>query len=167
MTRPVRTLRRQVLYRGRVIRLIRETIEVRGRRMMRETVEHPGAVRAHLLELPAGTLEPGERPASCARRELEEETGWRASRLRRLGEHYSAPGFTSERMIVYLAQQLRPGRAPHPDSDEMLEPVRLPLRRALAEVRRGAIRDGKTIIGLLLAEHALRRKTSGKLEAGR
>ncbi|MBI4342101.1 MAG: NUDIX hydrolase [Candidatus Omnitrophica bacterium] len=172
----MRLVSQRTIYQGRVIRLIREVLEVDGRRIIRETVRHPGAVvivpvldgerlvfvrqyrRAvgrFLLELPAGTLEPGERREACARRELQEETGWRARRWRRIAQFYAAPGVLSERMTVFLARGLVRAAA-RPDPDERLEPVVLPFRRALAKVRTGQIRDGKTIIGLLLTEKLLR-----------
>ena len=177
---PVRCVTRTTLYRGKIFRLIREVLEVRGRRMTRETVQHPGAVvivpmldRARLvmvrqyrhavgrelLELPAGTLEEGEPQRDCARRELEEETGWRARRMRRIGCFYAAPGYTSERLTVFLAQGLT--RVPaHPEPDESLRPVVLALRTALAKIRSGAICDAKSIIGLLFAQRVLRRHTA-------
>ena len=177
MTPPVRVLRQRTLYRGRVIQLIREVLDMRGHRVIRETIRHPGAVvivpilsrsqmvfvrqyrRAvgrELLELPAGTLQNGEPPLACARRELAEETGWRARRMRRLGSFYAAPGFVSERMTVYLAQDLTPGVA-QPEPDEWVTPVILSFRAALAKIRSGAICDAKSIIGVLFAVEALRR----------
>ena len=161
--------RSDILYRGRVIRLIREELELRGHRFVRETIQHPGAVvivpllpgprvvmlhqyrrsiRRELLELPAGTLDRRERPQACARRELEEETGWTAKRFTQLVQFYAAPGFLSERMTIYLAEGLR--RVPaRPEPDELVEPVVLPLRQALAKISSGEICDAKTIIGLL------------------
>ena len=172
----IRVIRRKTIYQGRVIRLIREVLEADGKRMVRETVQHPGAVvivpfldrsrvvcvrqyrhavKRELLELPAGTLEPGERRATCARRELEEETGWRARRLRRIAQFYAAPGFISEQLTVFLADGLIRATA-HPESDEDVRPVILPLSAALAKVKSGAICDAKTIIGLLFAQRLLR-----------
>lgn len=177
----VRVLARRTLYRGRVIRLIQEVLEVGGRRMVRETIRHPGAVvvvplldrsrivfvrqyrRAvgrSLLELPAGTLEPGEPRAICARRELEEEAGWRARRLRRIGQFYAAPGFVSEQLTVFLAEGLRPV-PPRPEPDEQVVPVTLTLRQALAKIRSGAICDAKSIIGVLFAERLLNARGRG------
>lgn len=166
-----RLIQRVTLHRGAIIRLIRETLELNGRRMIRETVQHPGAVvilpmldasqivfvrqyrRAvgrSLLELPAGTLTAGERPLACARRELEEETGWRARRMRRLIRFYAAPGFSSEQMTLFLAQDLRWIGA-RPDPDEFVQPVVLSLKAARAKIASGAICDAKSIIGVLLA----------------
>lgn len=171
----VRLIRRTTIYHGKIIRLMREVIEVDGRRMVRETIKHPGAVvivplldRSHivfvrqyrraikreLLELPAGTLGAGERRAACAKRELEEETGWRAHRLRRIGQFYAAPGVISEQLTVFLAQDLTPV-PPRPEPDELVTPVVLTLQQALAKIRSGAICDAKTIIGVLFAQRYL------------
>ena len=149
-------------------------LDIRGQRLIRETIRHPGAVvivplldrsrvvfvrqyrraiRRELLELPAGTLGKGERREACARRELEEETGWRAGRLRRLGQFYAAPGFVSEQMTVFLAQDLTQVGA-QPEADEFVTPVVLSFKEALAKIRSGAICDAKTIIGVLLALEA-------------
>jgi len=171
----VRVLGTRTVYRGRVCTLIRERIQIRDRVMVRDTIEHPGAVvivpvvdraslvfvrqyrravRQVLLELPAGTLSKGERRLACARRELEEETGWRARRWRQIGQFYAAPGLLSEQMTVFLAQDLRYVGA-HPEPDEVLVPVVLSVRQALQAVRSGAICDAKTIIGVLLAAQQL------------
>ena len=174
----IRVVRRRTIYQGRVIRLIQEMLEVGGHRLVRETVQHPGAVvivpvldgrrlvfvrqyrRAigrDLLELPAGTLEPGERWEVCARRELQEEAGWRARRLRRIAQFYAAPGFISEQLTVFLAEGLTPVEAT-PEPDESITPVILPLQSALSKIRSGAICDAKSIIGVLFAERVLRRR---------
>lgn len=164
------------MYRGRIIELVEETLEREGQRFIRETVRHPGAVvvvpvlarrslvfvrqyrRAvgrYLLELPAGTLGPGEPPARCAARELEEETGWRAARVRRLGRFYAAPGVLSEQLTIFLATGLSKSVA-HPEPDEDVTPVVLTMAQALARIWSGSICDGKSIIGVLFAREALR-----------
>ena len=169
MKRPMRVIRQRELYRGRIIRLIEEELECRGRRIIRETIRHPGAVvilpvlpdgrlvlvRQYrrsvdqwLFELPAGTRDRRESEQACARRELEEEAGWRAARLRRLSRFYAAPGCLSERMTLFLATGLRRTTA-HPEPDELLTPVTMTLRTALQKIRTGAICDAKTIIGVL------------------
>jgi ADP-ribose pyrophosphatase len=175
LPRGLRVRERRVVYQGRVIRLVREVLEARGERIVRETVLHPGsvvivpvlddghvllirqyrrAIGGYLLEFPAGTLAAGEDPARCARRELLEETGWRAARWRRLGRFYPAPGFLSERMTMFLAEGLARGTAT-PEADEIITPVALSWRAAEAKVRSGAICDAKTIIGLRLARERL------------
>ncbi len=176
MSSRIRTIKQQTIYQGRVIRLIREVLEVNGQRIVRETVKHPGAVvivpllsrerivfvRQYrrtvdrvLLELPAGTLDPHESRIVCARRELEEETGWRAHRMRKIAQFYAAPGFISEQLTVFLAQQLTLATA-HPEPDEEIAPVILSFDEALAKIHSGAICDAKTIIGVLFAQRILR-----------
>ena len=134
----------------------------------REIVEHPGAVaivavdtdgkvalvrqrreavREHLLELPAGTLEEGESPLECARRELEEETGLTRGTWRELGAFYTTPGFCRERMHVFAAEDVEAGEA-KPEEDEELELVRWDVGEIDARI--GMLEDAKTIAGLLL-----------------
>ena len=117
---------------------------------------HPaGAV---LLEIPAGTLErdpqdgSGEDPEGAARRELEEETGYRAARWEHLADFWTAPGFATELMHLYLATELTPAGDERlgPDADEALELVHLPWREAVAAADRGEIHDAKSLVGLLL-----------------
>ena len=109
-----------------------------------------------LLEIPAGTLEGGvEAPEACAHRELIEETGLRAGRLEPLGWIWTTPGFTDEKIWLYLATELEKS-AQELEPDEALTVVRLPLAAAVERVHSGEIRDGKTICGLLRAVHHLR-----------
>jgi ADP-ribose pyrophosphatase len=109
------------------------------------------AVGRDLLELPAGILERGEQPIECAARELEEETGYRAARIKPLCRFYSTPGGTDEVLHIFLASELTPGR-PRPEADERIEVLPTAWDDALALVRRGEICDGKTVIGLLTAD---------------
>jgi len=109
---------------------------------------HP-AIR-YLLEAPAGTLAEGERPEAGAARELQEELGLVAARLKKLSEFFVSPGFCEEKMWVYLATELSEGRQLL-DDDEVLEIVRLPIAEALEMITSGEIQDAKTIIGLMLA----------------
>ncbi len=106
------------------------------------------AVGESLLELPAGTLDAGEEPIACARRELTEETGYRAGRLRPLLTFYTTPGMTNERMHAFVAEELSPGQA-SPEPDERIEPVATTWDDALDAIRDGRIADGKTIATLL------------------
>lgn len=154
----------RTVYDGRLIDLVVE----RWGANEREVVRHQGAVailavdtednvilvrqfreaaRKHLLELPAGGLEPGERPLESARRELAEETGLHGGAWRELARFYTTPGFTNEYMTVFAAEGVEPGEA-SPDEDEELEVVRWPV--AEVEARLAELEDAKTIAGLLL-----------------
>lgn len=143
-----------------------------GSTHFREVVRHPGAVTIlpllddgrvclvenfrvsvgqKLLELPAGTLEPSEDPLACARRELMEETGYRAGRLELLTTFYMSPGILDEKMHLYLAQELAPGPMDL-DAGEDLRPLLVAWDEALAMARDGRIGDSKTLAGLLYYE---------------
>lgn len=141
-----------------------------GREQRREVVRHPGAVlvvpvldatrvvmiRNHrvavaerLWEFPAGKLERGEDPAHAAARELEEETGYRAGRIRKLGEFFTSPGFTDELMRVFAAEDLtHVGQRLELDEDIDVEAV--DLAQVSAMIRDGRLRDGKSIAGLFM-----------------
>lgn len=117
--------------------------------------QHRVAVGEVTLEIPAGKLDaPGEDPLVCAKRELEEETGLRAQRWQPLTVLLTTPGFSSERIALYLATGLSAAKA-HPDEDEFLDVVRMPLDEAIGRVMRGELRDGKSAVGLLMAGRLL------------
>ena len=103
-----------------------------------------------LLEIPAGTLQPGEAPEACAARELQEETGFQAAALQPLGWIWTTPGFTDERIWLYLGTGLSAGRQTL-DDDEMLTVARLPLVQAVTMAAGGEIVDGKSVVALLRA----------------
>jgi len=107
-----------------------------------------------LLEVPAGTLEPDEPPERCAARELEEETGYQPGALQALGWIWTSPGFTDERIFLYLATGLAAGRQAL-ERDELLTLVRLPLPRAVAMAAAGEIVDAKSVAALLRAADRL------------
>jgi ADP-ribose pyrophosphatase len=169
---PERIIHSQEMYQGRIVRFRLDTVELPdGSVTTREIVQTPGAVvivpltrdgrvrmvrqyrsaiGEYLLELPAGTLEPGEPPEQAAPRELAEETGDRAARWQRLTGFYTVPGICNEYLHLFLATDLTPGQMDL-EFDELIEVVTLPLDEALAMAERGEIRDAKTIIGLMMA----------------
>jgi ADP-ribose pyrophosphatase len=109
------------------------------------------ATKQELLELPAGTLEPGEEPEACARREAREEIGMAARLIQKIGEFFLAPGYSNEYMRVYLAIDLTPDPLKG-DDDEFITVERIPLEQAYNLAESGEIRDGKTLAALLLAK---------------
>ena len=167
---------KETIYEGRIVKLYLETVRLpNGAAAQREVIRHPGAVamvpvddekrvtlvrqfrlpaERHLLEVPAGTLEPGEDPLACAERELQEEVGLFPNKLESLGGIFVAPGYSSEYIHLYLATDLRPSKR-EGDDDEFLEVRSLPLDEALALIDSGEIEDGKTITALLLAARRL------------
>jgi ADP-ribose pyrophosphatase len=108
------------------------------------------AAGGYLLEVPAGRLEPGEEPAACAARELREETGCTAESISHLTSILTTPGFTDERIHLFMATGLTRGAAKTED-DEFIEVETLPLSRALSLVETGEISDAKTALALLYA----------------
>jgi ADP-ribose pyrophosphatase len=164
------------IFRGKLIEVVRDTVREGGKTYVREVVRHPGGAGIvayfddgtvalvsqyrhptvrYLLELPAGKLDPGERPEETAARELEEELGVVAGRMEQLSEFYTTPGFCAEKLWVFLATDLRE-TAHHHEDDEIIEIVRVPFTRALEMIASREIEDAKTIIGLLLAARRLR-----------
>lgn len=110
-----------------------------------------------LLELPAGRIEPGEKPLAAAKRELIEETGFRARKWTSLTRYFASPGFLSEQMLVYLAEDIYPGQA-QPEDDEKIELLHIPLRDLMAQIQAGKILDGKTMLSVLLYASRLKQK---------
>ncbi len=108
------------------------------------------AVGREILELPAGTLEPGEDPAACAGRELREEIGMAAGRIVRIGGFFLAPGYATEFMHVFLARDLRPDRLPG-DEDEILRPEKFSLAELRQMLEEGNLEDAKTVAALAIA----------------
>jgi ADP-ribose pyrophosphatase len=106
-----------------------------------------------IWELPAGRVNPGETPLQAARRELLEETGYRARRWRKLLSFYPTPGYVTERMHLFLARDLQPGRA-RPDDDERIRSRWFSRAELRAWLRAGRLADGKTLVGLLVWEQA-------------
>lgn len=113
-----------------------------------------------IYEVPAGIIEPDEAWDGCARRELEEETGFRATRLVELTTIHTTPGFTTEQIRLYAAFGLTPGTS-RTDPDEFVEVERMPLSRAVDLIRHGEMTDAKSIVTILFAERFLLRPTHG------
>jgi ADP-ribose diphosphatase len=109
------------------------------------------AVGKDLLELPAGTLDPGEEPEICALREIREETGFAAEKLEKIGEFFLAPGYSSEYTTVYLATGLHPSPLPG-DADEFITLEAVPVEEAYRMALEGELQDGKSLATLLLAQ---------------
>jgi ADP-ribose pyrophosphatase len=162
---------------GRVVTLDVDTVRLPdGSETRREVVRHGGAVMLVpwldeeqillvrqfryatgqvLLELPAGLLDRAdERVEDCAQRELIEETGYRAAHLEKIATFYTTPGFTDEIIHCFRATGLTPA-AGETDADEFIDVVPVAYTEALALIRRGEIRDGKTMVGLLLEKRQL------------
>ncbi|MBA3916185.1 MAG: NUDIX hydrolase [Acidobacteriales bacterium] len=110
------------------------------------------ATRQFLWELPAGRVEPGENVLAGAKRELLEETGFKAKRWKRIFTYFASPGFLSETMTTYLATELTPGPA-HPENEEFIKTRFFPLPSLLAMVDSGRMRDGKTLSAVLWLEN--------------
>lgn len=111
----------------------------------------------YMYEVPAGRLDPGENPEQCARRELKEETGYGADRVEHLITMFTTPGFTDEKIHLFVASGLTAGESAR-ESDEFLELKPTRLLDALAMIDAGEIQDSKTALGLLLAHRWLRKR---------
>jgi ADP-ribose pyrophosphatase len=173
-----KTISSQQIFAGRIINVKVDTVELPdGSTSTREIVGHAGAVailpldkdgsvwmvrqyrkalERVLLEIPAGTLEPGENPQDCAVRELEEETGLSADSWEPILSYYSAPGFCDEQLHLYLARGLKAGES-HTDKDEFVEVVKMSLEDAYKAIFTGEIIDGKSIIAIQYAYYQMER----------
>ena len=142
----VRTRRDIVRHSGSVVILAVEESRSEPRVLLERQYRH--AARQLLWELPAGRIDEGENDLVAAKRELLEETGYTASRWRRILRFYASPGFLAETMNLFLARGLHPGQA-QPEDDEVIHIRMVPLSAAVRMVMRGTIKDAKTISGVL------------------
>ena len=164
----------RLVYSGRAFSVRRHSVvEPGGIRVTREIVHHPGSAvilplfsdgrillirqfrltaNARIWELPAGTRDAGESAFATANRELEEETGYTSKSWRKLLEFFPSPGFVAERMSLYLAADIRPGK-PRPEADERISVRAFSAREALGLIERGKIVDAKSLVGLLYYLH--------------
>ena len=173
---------RQILHRGRVYNLIRENVTLdNGVITDMEFVEHPGAtaiipmlnesriillkqyrhaLRKYIWEIPAGTIDPQESVINCAKRELIEETGYSAEQWHKLGEITPVPGYSDERIHIYLATDLLPA-GQNLDRDEIINVHEIEFNEAMEMVNAGKIQDAKSIAGLFLALNRLKGNNLG------
>jgi 8-oxo-dGTP pyrophosphatase MutT (NUDIX family) len=119
------------------------------------------AADSYLWELPAGRIDKGEHALAAAKRELLEETGYKANNWKRILKFYASPGFVAEPMTVFWARGLTPGPA-QPEADEVIEQRLVPLSKAVRMVNRGTIRDAKTIASVLWLSQNSSSRRSGK-----
>ena len=180
-TKP-RLISSKLAYKGKVFSVFTDKVEEPGGNInIRDVIRHNGSVvilavdesknpndpeiiferqyrhaaGQFLIELPAGRVEPKEASLAAAKRELIEETGYRAKRWTLLTKYFASPGFLGEWMQIYLARDIRDGAAT-PEPDENIEVFRLPLSEALALIAANRIHDGKTLIGLMLYDRIRR-----------
>ena len=172
------------IHRGKVFELIRENITLEnGTTTDVEFIEHPGAaaiipfmdetrivllkqyrhaLKKYIWEIPAGTLDPQEDVISCAKRELIEETGFSAGQWQKLGEITPLPGYSDERIHIFLARELQPAKR-NLDPDEIIQTQEVSLYQALAMIGDGEIQDAKSIAGLFMASQ-LSKLNSGQVQ---
>ncbi len=172
------TVTQETIYQGHAFTVRRDEVRLPDRRTMHvDVIEHPGAVTIlpvdadgrilfvrqyrhaagkELLELPAGTLDPGEQEEACALREIREETGYAAGEIRKIGEFHLAPGYSTEYMYIYFATDLHADPLPG-DQDEFITVEPIPVETAYQLAIDGRLLDGKSLAALLLAEPFIRK----------
>jgi len=179
---------RYIVHEGAVFRLVKENVTLENNATVNlEFIEHPGAtaiipfldddsivilnqyrhaLRRYIWEIPAGTLDPQESVISCAKRELIEETGFSAAEWYKLGEITPVPGYSDERIHIFLARGLEPAQQKL-DKDELIKVTQVNLQDALDMIARGEIQDSKSISGLYLASNwsKQRRSSPKKVES--
>ena len=167
----IRVLSKESVFKGKVVDLSVETVLFHEQKVKMECIKHTGGsavvpllsdksvvlikqyrhcIGDTIWEIPAGRLESGEDPLHCAKRELEEEVGYKAAQIKKLTEIYSAPAYSTEIISIFLATGLTPS-VQRLDDDEIIKVVLLPLKEAVAKVKAGEIRDAKTAVGIFLA----------------
>ena len=168
----IKTLDRRNVFKGKVIDFSVDTVIFPKQQVEMERINHPGGsavvplmsddtvvlikqyrhcIGDTIWEIPAGRLEPDENPLDCAKRELVEEVGFKATNVQKLTEIYSAPGYCNEVIYIFLATELVPDKQKLED-DEIIKVVKLPFAKAIEKVKMGEITDAKTVVGLLLAK---------------
>jgi ADP-ribose pyrophosphatase len=178
----LKLVKHEIVYQGKIIDVVVDQLEYpSGQKTIREVARHPGGAVAvpmlddgrlilvsqlryplgeAILELPAGKLSPGEDPLDCARRELEEETGWMGGEWEKLTSIFSTPGFCDEELHIFLATQLvqAPNGYSRSEGEAEMSVHTFLFREAVEMIHRGEIRDAKTVCGILL----LKDRVSGR-----
>lgn len=171
------TIRSEEAFSGRLVKLRVDTVRLPdGKEARREIVVHRGAVAAvplldHdrivmvrqfrqaageiLLEIPAGTLDPNEDPHACVARELGEEIGFQSNKLTLMFRSYLAPGYSSEMLHTFLAEDMVRTDVANSDADEFIEIAEVPMAEAVEKITSGEIKDAKSICGILMAQRFL------------
>lgn len=163
-------MKKKTIYDGKILGLSIYDIKVRGRKIKREIVEHRGAaailafdengkvilVKQHrfghgyILEIPAGTLDKGESPKRCAFREIQEETGYKATKLSHLLTYYPSVGYNREAIHCFVAKGLKKISGQALDEDEIMSVVKIDFKRLVGMIKAGKIIDSKTICAALM-----------------
>lgn len=173
-----KTLSSKIVFDGRIVKVFNDDVELSdGSKAFREVVKHSGGVvvlaikknssnvksilmvkqfrypmKEVMLELPAGKLEKGEDPFLAAKRELEEETGYCANKWTDLGSVYTSPGYSNEKLYLYMAEDLEYTHC-HPDEGEILEPLEFEINDVYKMINNGEINDAKTLCALLRGQN--------------
>ena len=162
-------MKKKKIYEGKILGLTLYDIKIRGRNVKREVIEHRGAAgmlaidkdnkvilvkqhrypRGDVLEIPAGTLEKGEKPIKCAFRELQEETGYKARKMTPLISYYPSVGYNKEVIHCFVASGLSQPGDLELDEDEIISVVKIPLKKLIKMILSGKIIDSKTICAVL------------------
>ncbi len=162
-------MRKKTIYEGRILGLSLYDLTVNGRKIKREIIEHRGAaailafdekgkvilVKQHrfghgfILEIPAGTLEKGERPERCAFREIQEETGYKAGKMTHLLTYYPSVGYNKEAIHCFVAKNLKKISGQALDEDEIMSVVKIDIKKLIGMIKAGKIIDSKTICAIL------------------
>jgi len=177
----IKVISSKLSYEGPLFRVYTDEIVEDGRTMTRDVIRHNGSIvilavddskskrdpmivmerqyrhaaKEYLLEVPAGKMEPDEEPLAGAKRELLEETGYRAKRWRKMVRYFASPGFLGEFMTVFIAEGLTTGTA-QPEYDEQIDIELIPLSKLLSMIDEGKVHDGKTLISVMLYDRLLR-----------
>ena len=172
-----RVLKSEIIHTGKVFNTKVDQIEYNsGNKSVREVAEHPGGavivpvtgegkiimitqhrypVDKTLLELPAGKLDKNENPFHCAVRELEEETGYKSDNVKEIGSIYTTPGYSTEKLWIYLAKNLKPGNHNREEGEFGMKVFEYTLKEIDEKIINGEIVDGKTICGIYLAKNSI------------